>query len=283
MSRKSIKEILGKINVRINPSCCTHFSSWDYEIGYVIFPVFKAAKCCNCGDIQLICNKFWIKIFKIFFQPLWNGELHTYDGYTLNLKDAISNQVFIINGPPQVGKDTFVKFCQAISPFVQNFSTSSLTKIICAACGWDGEKTPETRKFLSDLKDLLTKSPWGNIPFNKLKEDIDKMMGQIIFIHVREPEEIDLYKKTFDAKTILVDDGKARPEASNHADADVYNYNYDIVIENKGTLSDLRQKAEDFLAEVMAEKIKKFTMDGDGNYPESTIELMKMIENNFKK
>ena len=37
---------------------------------------------------------------------------------------------------------------------------------------------------------------------------------------------------------------------SNHADAEVFNYDYDYIIENNGTLEELEQKAIEFLKQL---------------------------------
>jgi len=37
--------------------------------------------------------------------------------------------------------------------------------------GWDGGKTPEDRRFLSDLKDALTR--WKDVPYNETRMDIN--------------------------------------------------------------------------------------------------------------
>ena len=68
------------------------------------------------------------------------------------------------------------------------------------------------------------------------------------FIHCREPEEIQKFVDREEAKTLLV----RRPEVenleqSNHADQNVFNYNYDFIIENNGDLKDLRIKAMKFV------------------------------------
>lgn len=39
-------------------------------------------------------------------------------------------------------------------------------------------------------------------------------------------------------------------EQSNHADAEVFNYEYDYTIDNNGTIEEFEQKAIDFLKEL---------------------------------
>lgn len=171
-------------------------------------------------------------------------------------------KVVIINGKGGCGKDTFVTMCRDIlcGDHIGNISTVDFVKKIATECGWDGTKTPENRKFLSDLKDLLTE--WNNVPFNKVVEAvaIHSMLAaergiynnSVIFIHCREPKEIKKLVKGLDAITLLIRrDAAESIEQMNHADNEVLNYEYDYVIPNNGTLSELRARAEMFLRECL--------------------------------
>lgn len=168
--------------------------------------------------------------------------------------------VVIINGKPRAGKDLFVELCKNFTSHnVFNFSTVDYIKDLAKSMGWDGQKTPKDRKFLSDLKDLLT--DWNDIPFKKVKEKVEtaiylmechygyKPNDYLIFIHCREPKEIDKLKSEFNAQTLLilrpaVDDN----EQSNHADAEVFNYEYDDTVVNDGTILDYRKMVAEYLA-----------------------------------
>ena len=166
--------------------------------------------------------------------------------------------VVIINGYPGAGKDTFVNLCQFIkSVRVFNVLTSTPMKNALRIIGWDEVKTPETRKILSDLKDLSTRL-W-DYPFkyvsNKL-ELINKLEGtKIVFIHSREPEEIERFKEAFDAITLFIN-REPTEVLTNHADLNVKNYLYDVTIDNNGTLEKLRDQAEMFTYYIM-ERVPK--------------------------
>ena len=123
-------------------------------------------------------------------------------------------------------------------------------------CGWDGTKTLKNREFLSNLKDLLTE--WGDVPYNKIvKEialfdytlnqyDIDEDKG-FVFVMCREPQEIKKFVDRLGAKTVCVRRKEAENAAvSNHADANVLDYEYDYYIDNNGTLEELKIKAKEF-------------------------------------
>lgn len=159
----------------------------------------------------------------------------------------LSKKVFIINGSGGVGKDTF---CEYVGHYakVKVISSIDLVKDYASKMGWNGSKTPRDRKFLSDLKDLLTK--YNDYPFRDICQKVLRFKeddNEFLFIHIREPEEIDRAKREFNAHTILMVNDNVKGIYSNHADARVLEYNYDIVIDNSGTLKDLDIIAKDFV------------------------------------
>lgn len=156
-------------------------------------------------------------------------------------------KVFIINGSGGVGKDTF---CEYVGHYakVKVISSIDLVKDYASKMGWNGSKTPRDRKFLSDLKDLLTK--YNDYPFRDICQKVlwfKEDDNEFLFIHIREPEEIDRAKREFNAHTILMVNDNVKGIYSNHADARVLEYNYDIVIDNSGTLKDLEIIAKGFV------------------------------------
>lgn len=122
-------------------------------------------------------------------------------------------------------------------------------KEVAFFCGWDGEKTLENRRFLSDLKDLLTK--WDDIPYKMIIERIKSLptaQDWLVFVDCREPAEIQKLKEGLNATTLLIRrPGDDETETSNHADAGVFNYEYDLTIENNSDIMDLAKKAKDFI------------------------------------
>ena len=116
-------------------------------------------------------------------------------------------------------------------------------------CGWDGTKTLENRKFLSDLKDLLTN--WDDVPYKMIELRVKTLPGDsdwIMFVDCREPAEIQKMKERLNATTLLIQrESVEGAETSNHADANVFNYNYDLTIENNSDIIDLEKKAKDFI------------------------------------
>ena len=168
-------------------------------------------------------------------------------------------KIVVVNGRPGSGKTTFEYIIKKkMSAFCEMRSTVDLVKEIAMFyAGWDGNKDLKSRKFLSDLKDLLTK--FDNVPFNDIVrykdiwEDDLVRYGVIEHPHVllvdsREPEEIQKFKDELGAVAVLIKRAAVEDEeTSNHADANVFNFDYDWVIENNGSLEDLEQKTVDFL------------------------------------
>jgi hypothetical protein len=167
--------------------------------------------------------------------------------------------IYVINGAPGSGKSTF---CEKVIDIVGKnwgfeLSTVDLVKRVATDLGWNGEKTLKNRKFLSDLKDLLAE--WDDIPFRDtvrkvrlIEDEFDRYYLNFneaaIFINCREPEEIKRLCEELHAKSILIRRDLAEDAAvSNHADANVLNFNYDIEITNNGDLRDLAFSALDFV------------------------------------
>jgi hypothetical protein len=126
-------------------------------------------------------------------------------------------------------------------------STINYVKEIARQLGWNGEKGTNDRRFLSDLKDTLTR--WKDIPYKKICESIDIAEREgfdAMFIDCREPEEIKRFVEDFNAITVFVQRGEVA-FFGNHADDNVRNYQYDITIDNSRGLDELKQEATIFV------------------------------------
>lgn len=170
-------------------------------------------------------------------------------------------EIVIINGTGGCGKDTFVSY---VSKYARVFNFSSVDKVkeIAKLIGWSGAKEEKDRKFLSDLKKLTT--DYNDMSFNSVKEAVTKFMlsdNEIMFIHIREPEEIKRAVIAFNASTLLIRKTGLEAIASNTSDALVENYDYDFMIENT-TLENLDNQAKKFVYilkknEICNNKVKK--------------------------
>lgn len=163
----------------------------------------------------------------------------------------MNNKIIVINGIGGVGKDSFVEFIKRnyFIGTVVNVSTIDNVKSAAAQLGWDGVKDEKGRLFLSELKKFANN--FYPISVNTVREAIkNNPRASVIFVHCREPKEIDKIKEEFDIKTILVKSDRVTAP-NNNSDLNVGNYDYDYVIDNNGTLYDLEKTAKRFITEVL--------------------------------
>ena len=163
-------------------------------------------------------------------------------------------KIYITNGSGGNGKDTFAEFLRKyISVF--KYSSIDLVKEMYEGIGIDrNSKDEKKRKLYSDTKDMLTK--YDDIPFKDIVSVVtdfknNKIEDEVLLIDIREPEEIDRAVKTFGAEAILIRNPNVEKIESNHADANVENYNYDYIIENDGTLEQLDVMAKIFVRDII--------------------------------
>ncbi len=159
--------------------------------------------------------------------------------------------VIVINGRGGVGKDTLCDLA-ATRYAVTNLSSITPIKELAARCGWAGEKTDKARRFLSDLKRLLIAyndypTTWAAAQYRTFLAGDD----QILFMHIREPEEIDKFVRAThgQAKTLLIRGGRRDAQRAsaygNPSDDGVEDYAYDYYYVNDAPLDQVR---EEFLA-----------------------------------
>lgn len=157
-------------------------------------------------------------------------------------------QVYIVNGTGGCGKDTFANFMYKLVPGTIKISSVDRVKLVARSCGWDGGKTEKDRKFLSDLKCLLTE--YNDAPFEYLKMAVKVYSKydstRALLIDIREPLEIERAVKEFNARTVLIVNDRIPPIKTNMADANVFNYDYDVVIENNGTFDEFEAAVKRF-------------------------------------
>lgn len=174
----------------------------------------------------------------------------------------MNKQIFVINGSGSVGKDTFINYVnQIFNYYVMNYSSVYRVKKIARDCGWGGFKSEKDRKFLSDLKSLLVK--YNDLPFRDMRNvantfNCEKNRNcKLLFLHIREPEEIKRAVEEFGAKTILVKRDAEKHIESNMSDKNVFDFDYDVVVENNGTLEDLAKKAYNFVNDIKNNSLKE--------------------------
>ncbi len=168
----------------------------------------------------------------------------------------MQKHVFVINGSGGVGKDTV---CQMAAAFWRVQNVSSITPVlqVAHAAGWDGEKSPAARRFLSRLKEVCIE--FNDLPFRYCMEQYGQFMqsdAEMLFVHIREPEEIERFRQAvgISCRAVLVRRPtleQVRGALGNRSDDGVDAYAYDGVLINDGTLDELSQKVHDFFGRWM--------------------------------
>lgn len=161
--------------------------------------------------------------------------------------------VFIVNGKPRAGKDTFAMI---LNRYMNVYKYSAITKVkeIATLCGWDGQKEERDRKFLHELK-MLT-SEYSDMAYQDVVNEIKKyrngeIEADVFIVDVREPEEIERLAKEVGALTVFIENNNVPAITSNAADANVENYEYDFVVPNNGTMNDFEEEIKLFMEFLM--------------------------------
>ncbi len=165
--------------------------------------------------------------------------------------------VLVINGAGGVGKDTLCDLAEKHLK-IRNISTITPIKELARMCGWDGSKDDRSRKFLADMKQLTVAyndfpTNWAMGIFREFMENDE----QILFVHIREPEEIEKFIKATGgfAKALLVRGGERMKKShyGNSADDCVENYKYDYYFVNDKTLAEAENAFVALLRDIIAE------------------------------
>lgn len=172
-------------------------------------------------------------------------------------------KIFIVNGYPESGKDTFIDMClEYLGNNGFKYSTIDAVKEYAKQIGWDGKKDDRGRALLSDLKNALEK--YNNFSHINVREFIGRTLytgakngesldNYVFFIIVREPEQIRaLLNEYKNSKSIIIKrDAVEKREYSNDADRKVELFTYDYTVYNTGTLKNLKEMAAKFLEETL--------------------------------
>lgn len=164
----------------------------------------------------------------------------------------MEKKVIIINGTGGAGKDTFVSFCAEVKKVLNVSTVDKVKEAAKILVGWNGEKDEISRKLLVDLKQLSI--AYNDAPTKYICEMAEKFRNSddnLMFVHIREADEIEKAKKLLGAKTLLISNPRVQLITSNNSDGKVNEYKYDYYIENDGTLDDLKEKAKEFVKELL--------------------------------
>ena len=159
-------------------------------------------------------------------------------------------KVFIVNGMGGCGKDTFVACVGEIVP-TMHISIVEKTKEIARTLGWTGSKTEKDRLFLYELKAALDHFSDYNYEYIKgrVRDFYEGKLDncEVLCIDIREKYQVERARKEFNAEVVLVRREGIKNITTNTADANVFDIEYDIYVDNNGTIEDLKQTAKEFV------------------------------------
>ena len=159
-------------------------------------------------------------------------------------------KIIVINGYGGVGKDTVCRLCGEMI-LTKTISSVDMVKEAARILGWNNSKDEQSRRFLAELKYMS--SDYNDHSYKYIKQQIEEFMNgvcELMFIHIREPLEIQRIKDDFGATTVLVTNNNVNHITSNKADSDVFDYEYDYIIDNSKTIVDLMLEVKDFTKKI---------------------------------
>lgn len=166
--------------------------------------------------------------------------------------------VVIINGNGGVGKDTLCDFATE-SFSVRNISSVTPIKEIASMGGWKGEKDAKARKLLADIKEAFI--AYNDLPFLYIKEQYHEFLEsdteEVMFVHIREGEEINKVKKYIGTPCITLLITRTQQDEQcwgNPSDDNVAGYEYDYRYSNDKMLTEAKADFTTFLKEVFAKE-----------------------------
>lgn len=171
-------------------------------------------------------------------------------------------KVIVFNGKGGCGKTTAQNFIkQWGKQYYHLFHFTSIIDYVknhAKIFGWDNDKSEKGRKFLCDLKNVL--SEYNDIPFQTILKDIELKESQnyeLYFVDMRQADDIERLKNECNCEviTILVDRKTNIERYGNPADDNVLDYCYDYIIDNNGAMEELRYSAISLIKEILNEKI----------------------------
>jgi len=165
----------------------------------------------------------------------------------MTVKDKLA---VVINGKGGVGKDTL---CEVIGKYYKCINVSAITPIkqIALQHGWNGEKDLKSRKFLADLKRAF--ADFNDLPNQYLVKEYNAFLesgNQIMFVHIREKDQIERFRQSIKGNCITLLITKSRQGNSevvygNDADDLAEDYDYDYCYDN---CLPLEEAKKDFLS-----------------------------------
>lgn len=162
-------------------------------------------------------------------------------------------KLYVLSGKPRHGKDTVAKILEKIyeGKKIIKLSYGVYPKYyVKEICGWDGKDETKPRTKLQEIS-LKAREKNPNYMVRRMEEDINILKDYvdiIIITDARLPEEVEMPKEKFNAKTIKVirtnfESPLTENEQNHILETSLDNYNnFDYIIKNDGDISSLFEK-----------------------------------------
>lgn len=156
-------------------------------------------------------------------------------------------KIFYVNGIATSGKDAFLDHVEKYIDIARTSTVDRVKEIAAREFGWDGNKDEKGRKLLASLR-----YAWGEYnegPIQEVRKLISICKAPVMFIMVREFEEMMKMKRFFGGETLLITRPGVTPCETEQKFLDEVpaDYEYDTQVCNNGSLEDLRTSASKFV------------------------------------
>lgn len=164
-------------------------------------------------------------------------------------------QIFVLNGSPTAGKNTFVDMIPAKTI---HYSYVDFTRDILDYAGIDyRKKSDKVRVLLESINNALEE--FDDIPFKDCCDLTQDFLNglyeeEYLFIDIRKPCNIKRFLDKFKGARAVYVDNKKPISSVTESDSQVANYDYDFYIDNSGSLEDLQNEVNRFMAEIRGDK-----------------------------
>lgn len=168
-------------------------------------------------------------------------------------------RVIFLNGPATAGKGTVAKCIREIFKVevVEYSSIDYVKEVAYKHFGWDGIKDRAGRNLLYEIKQSMIK--YNNLPAKKVMAKLlNCFANDVVIVDVREPDEIEKLTELckmfgFISTTVLIQNENAVEKAEAldlcPSDRKFGKYDYDLYIDNNGTVEDLLKNVEKVFSE----------------------------------
>ena len=167
-------------------------------------------------------------------------------------------KIVILNSQGGAGKDTFYEYCKEWVSYVYHTSMVEGVKEIAEKnFGWRGGKEQKDRTLLMQIKDIWEE--YNDGPFidtcnrirlieNELERYGLSSDAAVVFVDSRTPTDIQRFVDKYGATTVLLRRTEQEDKFTDRVDGDeVFDFKYDFIIDNNGSLEDLEQAAHTFM------------------------------------